>query len=274
MPTVEWIQPFTLNTSAGSYVFNSGTFPQMLLDQTACKASRAIRATTDPIPQGDGDIFHDRWSNGYEMTLVAQPWFTHDQFACPGLELNGTTVQDMRDELYEHLWALLRPDPDDASIVWTPTGGTPRMLYQIRLLDIADPKITDEGVVTFEFTIDTWFPYAQSQTGTTTNINGIGATITNNGNVPFWPVLKVYSDGISILNNTTGKQINMTAGCLGAGSYIEIETFRMTAYVDGDQANAKPCVNIQSTDFFPLVPGPNQINSSASVDFLYSDAWA
>ena len=275
MPTAEWNVNFDLVTSVGTLLFNQGNYPRFNINRERCRVRRDVRATTDPIPQGDGDVFHDRWATGVEMTINCQPWLSSEQFACEGLELNGESLVTMRDELYEHLWALLRPaSSSDHRMIWTPTGQARRMLDEIRLLSVADPTITKEGLVSFEFTIDTPFPYAISLTQTTTNLNGIGGTVTNNGNVDFWPVLKVYSDGVTIDNQTTGLSILLYAGALGGGSYIEIDTFRMTAYVDGDQANAKPYIDPTLTDFFPIVPGANIIDSSGSVDVLHNDAFA
>lgn len=274
MPTTEWHIPFELQTSLGTLLFNQGAYPRFNMDQQRCRARRDIRATVDPIPQGDGEIFHERFTGGYEMTINCQPWLSEDQFACPGLEVGGVSVATMRDTLYAHLWRLLRPDEAiQHRVVWEPTGLPNRMLDMIRLLSIADPTITREGLVTFEFVVDTMFPYAISETQTVETINGVGQ-ITNAGNVDFWPVIRLNDDGGDIYNATTDKTISIGGGCLGGGSYIEIDTFRMTAYVDGDQANAKPCVDVELTDFFPIVPGVNDIFTTASCDFLMNDAWA
>jgi len=148
------------------------------------------------------------------------------------------------------------------------------MLNAIRLLNIEDPQIADDGVVTFDFTVDSPFPYAISVAQSVVNINGFGGSITNNGNVEFWPVIKMYGDGGTIYNATTNQTIQIGSGCLGGGTYIEIDAFRNTAYVDGDQANAKPCLDPIITEFFPLNPGINYINSTASCDFLVNDAFA
>src|SRR3990167_1060737 len=276
MPSTEWHIPFEMQTSQGTLTFNQGSYPRFNLDQAGCKARRRIRANSDDIPQGDGEVFPKPFSGGYEMTLVVQPWLSENQFACPGLEINGASVVTMRDELYGHLWALLHPDDDGGRVIWTPTGQSNRMLDAVRLLDIADPRIDAEtGQVIFEFTVDTPFPYAISEAQTITSFGAFSSgTAGNNGNVEFWPVIKMNGDGGLIIDNTTGFQILINSGCLGAGSYIEIDCFRMTAYVDGDQANAKPCVDVQSTDFFAIVPGGNQISTTVSCDFLLNDAYA
>lgn len=268
MPTTEWHVPFDLQTTLGTFQINQG-FPGFFLDQTKCSARRRIRAETDDIPQGDGEIFHTRYAGGYEMTLNGQAWVTQNEMMCTGTE----ELVDLRDELYGHLWALLHPPDDGGRIIWTPTGKANRMLDGILLLDVADPEISDIGVVTFEFTVDTRFPYAIDEAQTVETIDGIGS-ITNGGNVEFWPVIKMYADGGTIYNHTTDKFIDIHDGCLAGGSYIEIDTFRMTAYVNGDGANAKPCVDVILTEFFPIVPGVNTISTDVTCEFLMNNSWA
>lgn len=233
---------------------------------------RSIRATRTDKPQGDGTILHKRWSQGFELQIAVQLWQTEEDCAC------DVVLNEMYDELRGHLWKYLRPedvDQDGGRALWTPSGKDPRMMDAAKLLSLADPEEDSEtGCMQIIFVLDSPFPYAISQAQTVTNINGIAGSVTNNGNVDFWPVLKIYTDGIDIVNNTTGKQISFIGGCLGGGAYIEVDTFRGTAYVDGDQANAKPCIDVQINDFFPLVSGANQIDSTGSVDFLVNDAFA
>lgn len=96
-----------------------------------------------------------------------------------------------------------------------------------------------------------------------------------------WPVFKVYgpSTGFTLSNDTTDLMIVWDANLpgaspLGGGDYIEIDTFRGVAYLNGDGANEKVGIVVAQTDFFPLVPGANVVSLSgaASVDVLWQGA--
>jgi hypothetical protein len=231
---------------------------------------RAIRSTVTPKPQGHGSILHRRWADGSELQLAIQLW-DGTEIAC------NDVLVDMYDDLRGHLWKYLSPeeyDADGGRAIWTPEGKAARMVDAAKLLSLADPdEDAETGATELVVILDTPFPYAIAHAEAVTNVNGAG-TVSNNGNVDFWPVIKMNGDGGDITNNTTGKVISIDAGCLGGGSYIEIDTFRKTAYVDGDQANAKPCVDVLQTEFFALRPGANSITTTVSSDFLVNDAWA
>lgn len=272
MPTVEWDIPFSIQAPYGTLTLNGpSSGRRYLLNPKKCVARRTIRVTTDPIPQGDGELFHDRWANGVEMQFVVQLW-DGEQIAC------DAALCEMRDYLYGVIWSLLRPEDDGGRVFWTPsceTGSGERLLDAVRLLAIEDPGEDADTLATeITFILDSPFPYAISHFQNVVALNGLAGSVTNNGNVEFWPVLKIYGDGATVVNNTTGKEIVFNGGCLGGGSYIEVDSFRMTAYVNGDQANAKPCVDVEITDFFSIVPGTNQIDTTVFTEILMNDAWA
>lgn len=237
------------------------------LNPKKCVGRRGIRVTTDPIPQGDGEIFHDRFATGSEVQLCFQLW-NGEEIAC------DDPLVEMYDDLRGQLWSLLRPRTGGGRVIWTPSGQSARMLDNARLKELNDPEEDqDTGATEVTAVIDSPFPYAISLAQDLVTISGSG-TITNNGNVEFWPVIKLYSDGGVITNNELGLSLTIEAGCLGGGTYIELDTFRNTAYVDGDQANAKPCLAVLVSDFFPILPGANEITASQPCDFLMNDAYA
>lgn len=275
MPVLQWDIPFSIEAPYDTLTLNGATGRRYLLNPQKCVARRTIRATVDPKPQGDGEILHKRFANGTEMQFAVQMW-DGEEIAC------DAALCEMRDFLYGVVWSLLRPedvDLDGGRVFWTPeceTGSGERLLDAVKLLSIEDPGEDQEtGATEITFVLDSPFPYAISHFQTVASLNGLAGSITNNGNVEFWPVIKVYADGgTTIVNNTTGKQMTLNGGCLGGGSYIEIDTFRGTFYVDGDQANAKPCVDVLATDLISLVPGTNQIDTTVATDWLVNDAWA
>lgn len=276
MPILEWGNVFTVQSPYATIPLNDDLGATMgagwegrifRLVGSNCRANRGIRLTKDPIPQGDGDVHHDRFSEGYWMQLEIALW-DGDHIAC------DAALVEMGDLLAGVFWSLLRPEGDGGRIFWTPSGEGERLLDAVRLASFSDPEEGDEGVTVMRAVLDSRFPYAISHFQDVVTLNGIGGSVTNGGNVDFWPVLKVYADGATITNVSTGKTIELSSGCLGGGSYIEIDSFRMTAYVDGDQSNAKPCVDPLVTEFFPITPGANEIDTTTTVEVLMNDAWA
>lgn len=276
MPTVEWHIPFSIVTPRGTMTFNQ--FPGLMLDQTRCKASRRIRAVTEDIPMGDGEIFHRRFTAGYEMRFVGEAWRDENVMFCPGQE----DIVDLRDQLYGHLWSLLRPPDDENRVIWTPTGKPDRLLNGIRLLSIEDPTIDDEGKVTFDFTVDSPFPYAISQAENVQTISGT-SFVANAGNVEHYPVFKVHggTGAFSIQNNGTGDvylydSSRPGAVGIGGGSYGEIDMFRGgIIYLNGDGANLKAGIDVEFSNLIYIRPGGDSISVfGASADILAHDAFA
>jgi hypothetical protein len=271
MALLQWDLPMEIQSPFGSIALNTdlGGGRKLLVNHRKSVARRQVRVVRDDLPNGDGWIMHDRFSTGYEMQVCVR-FMDGEDPAC------DEALCEMRDELYGVLWSLLRPESDGGRLLWQSyCAPSRRMLDAARLFSISDPEEdAEEGATEVTFVLDSPLPYAISETQEVVNVNGLAQTVTNAGNVDFWPVIKLYTDGATIVNNTVGKEINIFSGCLGGGSYIEIDTFRNVLYVDGDQANAKPCLDCFLTDFFPLAPGDNDIDSTGSADFLVNAAFA
>ena len=139
----------------------------------------------------------------------------------------------------------------------------------------------DKGVTEITFVLDSPFPYAIDFTQITTHITGTTA-ISNDGNVPFYPVFKVNgaTSGFTLSNTTTGKSLTYDAGLPGAssiagGDYVEIDTFRDTMYRNGNLNNLKPGLDVFTSEFWTLEPGSNSVTiTGANVDVLHQAAWA
>lgn len=279
MPTVEWDIPFTVETPFGNLLLNQdlGGGREFKVNGESSVARRAIRATSDPIPQGDGETFHDRYANGYEMQFAVQLWQATDQAAC------DVILAAMRDELYGYLWALLRPVDDGGRINWTPSGQDPRLLDAVRLLELRDPGIGEEtGAIEITFILDSPFPYAISLEERETALSGT-VTLANDGNVDFYPVFHVHgaTSGFTITDNETGFQYVYDASlpgaqAIGAGDYGEIDMFRGgIIYLDGDEDNLKAGVDVLESDILTVQPGGSSYSiSGASANVLMHDAWA
>lgn len=283
MPISQWNQPSSLVSPQGTIVFNAesgGYF--YVLDATACDAGAGVRVTKDNVPQGDGSILHRRFFEGYEVRLTVQYYETADQIACDEVAV----------DMHDNLMKILRPlTKEDGRFYFTPPGQNQRMFDSIRLLERAQVAPQESTLIVVRFGLDTPFPYAINAAETTTDFSGSNTTqiLTNTGTAPFYPVWKVYGSTYywTITNNTTGLQIVYNADLPGgqeipgAGDYAEIDSFRNTIYLNGDEDNLKPGIDIEETDFFPLEVGANEIIITGDgtfpapdVECLWQAAWA
>ena len=74
---------------------------------------------------------------------------------------------------------------------------------------------------------------------------------------------QINSGNFTLTNTTTGDSFSFNdaqQGCANVGGgYAEIDTFRNTVYLNGNQANLKPGIVMDTSDFFMLAPGANVI---------------
>lgn len=284
MPIADWTVPFSLTSAvysatllpfneAFSFSAGSGIY---LLREDACSLNTDVRSTKDNVPQADGSILHCRYLTGMEMNLTVQLWENQANPACDQLQ------QEMMDTLMGYLYGLLNAGDNQGRISWTPNGGssatsTQRMLDDIRLLTY--PVETHTGVLAeLAFTVDCALPYAEDLTQLAPSIPG---TVVNAGNRPTYPVWQIYSGNFILTNTTTGDTFafdDSQPGCpdVGAG-YVEIDTFRNTAYLNGNLANLKPGIVMDSSDFFSIPPGTHTITCpgvGGASRGLINPAWA
>lgn len=273
---IEWANAATLRTAQGDLDLNTAVSPgtpRYLIDQSRSRATRGLRVTSDPVPQGDGEIFHRRFTDGTELELAVQLWHG-DQPAC------GADARLMYEALSLHLSAMLN---EPGRFLWLPTDyGDERMLDQARWLSPLRIEYGENALQTVTFAIDSPFPYMIDSTQLSQTIEHLDTDIiVNEGNADFYAVIKAHGDAalFSIENLTTGLQIFYDWTRPGAvpidlGDYAEIDTFRNTVYRNGDEASLKAGIDVELTDFFPLVPGENEIAvDGVDAEFLVNHAW-
>lgn len=238
-----------------------------------CDAGADLRTTFDNIPESDGQLNHRQYLTGYKMRLALALWVDGEP-AC------GEDAQEMLDTLGQVLDAL-RGFDGNRRVVWTPEGMASRMINDLSLME--KPVVTVEpngadGIVTVTFGLVSPFPYEMSEAEQTPTTIADGATETlhNAGSTRFWPVFKVDgpTSAFTITNVTTGEEIVYNGTAIGGGSYLEIDCFRGTAFLNGDQANRIDGIDFLNTDFFALVSGDNDVSiAGASTTVLWNDAW-
>jgi hypothetical protein len=267
----DWDVEYTLTTPYGTLILNreADIWPKWVVIATECAAGWQTRVTKANVPQRSGSTLRRRFATGAEVTLVFEAWETVEQPAC------DATLVEMVEELRGHLWAMLTDSQGASRLVFQQPGVAARMFDDVQLLTEAKHSVIDNVRHRVTFTLDTPFPYAMDETQDTVTVDTTTAVVTNNGNVDFWPVIKVYGPftDFVISNDDLGVAIIYDETLPGAPNisgvqYIEIDCFRDTAYVDGDQANAMPGIVMLSTDFFPLQPGANTITTDVEAEFL------
>jgi hypothetical protein len=239
--------------------------------------------TSDNIPQSDGQLNHRQYLTGYKMRLALALW-TGGSAAC------GEDATRMLDALGLMLDGLRNPDTTvgPARILWTPTGYQARMIDDLDLME--KPVVTvepggTEGIVTVTFGVVSEFPYEMSYSertpATLTGGTGLGNTFTNQGTTRFWPVFQVHgpTHEFWLYNLTTSEALHYDASLpgasiIGTSEYVEIDMFRGTVTLNGDQDNFLPGIDFLNTDFFALNPGDNDLALvGADAVVLWHDAW-
>lgn len=272
MPISDWSVPASLTSVYGELQLNTATGDRYLLDQAVCDMWEDVRAQQLDVPQEDGGLTQERFLTGTRLTLGIQLW----EDGAPACDDDLTR---MIDTLMKHAMSMVKA-AWSGRFGWDPAGDDIRILDYIQLLTRPTWAWAD-GARRALLTFDSPFPYAIDLTQSSTNITG-STNLDNVGNTTMFPVFKVNggSSGFTLSNDTTDLVIVFDAGLPGAssipgGSYLEIDTFRNTAYLNGDGANYKPGIDVQASDFFGLVPGNQVISISGapSVDVLWQAAW-
>ena len=167
------------------------------------------------------------------------------------------------------------------------------MVEAIQLIEWPDPQ-NPVPETTVEFTLQTALPYENDEAEAGGGDVSVGSSVLpygNSGNTDTYPVFTVTAVGspltsFEIENQTLGQSIVWdesfpSTSPIAAGHFVEINCFRNTVYLDGSGANLKSGIDIQASDFFPLVPQPDtnmlrftHVGGSATCTVNYNYAWA
>lgn len=282
---IEWDVPSYLNTPVGDLLINQdipgiGSFMAV---PTRCTVRRSLRAVKDTVPQGDGAILHRRFSDGIELTLVLELWKTVDPDPALGEPACGEDLRLMLEHLGLYLQAVLN---GRGRWFWQPSGYfDERMLDDARwLIDVS--RDLDGPRTTVTFGIDSPWPYfvdATEQFGSDTFVADGGTTILSNlGNHEAYPVIEVYgtTSAFTLTNeslvdqNGNPLQIVYDGTTITSPDFAEIDVFRNTIYLNGNEANLKSGIDATETDYFFLRPGDNEITiDGADAQFRMNNSW-
>lgn len=275
---VDFSKQWDLQTPLEDLTFNIPTGSEdylYLLVQEACSGQvESVRVTRDNIPQFDGWILHEEFLTGYLLTLTVSLWQDRETPAC------DVVLARMGQRLSGALRSLVHtPALESNRVTFEEGDGPVRLIDNVRLLSYAAAKDGPNHAITFSLISP--FPYSLTYTQDVISIEDSTEEIFNEGNADTYPVIKVFGPEslFVIANDTTGKAITYDSSLPGGsvipgGSYAEFDLFKGTCYMNGDGADLLPGVDPTVSDFFPLVPGSNMINTTAAdIEVLKNDAW-
>lgn len=280
---IDWNRPTTLRSPLGDLAINTADPGELLylVNPFRSQARRSHRVASTPISQGDGEILHRRFADGVEFEICLQLWkeapaggdATAREPAC------YEDARLMQEELARHLNAIFN---GSGRYLWTPENyPSPRMLHEARwLVGIAEKYANPPDAIELTFTIDSPFPYVIDELEEEIEVSGT-EVVTNDGSANFMPVIKVDgpTSAFEIENETTGQRIVYDSGrpgavAIGGGDYAEIDYFKHTIFLNGDEDRLFAGVDPLQSDLFEIVPGPNTITATgASARFLFNNAW-
>jgi len=236
-----------------------------------------IAAPLDPRAQRDGVILHRFLRRASYPVLEG-----YIKVSTGSL----TTRRTYLDELLKKTESLMR---NQGRYQWTPSGSANDRTFDCKLFEPVEIPSEEGFLKRFRIPLVTGSeragtrPYAREISGqtyqqtTTTILAGNNAVINNAGNTYEWPVLKIKNAGATarVENTTYSEAIEFDAlsGISGA-TYVEVDTYRETAYRNGSGANELGKLDQAATTFWYLRPGNNTITvTGCDVDVLWNNAW-
>lgn len=255
--------PAVLETALGNLTFNPTSGDGLYLEDLI--GTVRTRSRTLDLPQSDGAYIPRAFESGYLLT--ARGWVR--------AEAGVSTRRSLIDSLIGKVVSTKRAD---GRFRFQPSGySDERMLDDVRLVE--RPRIAGGYRKSFEFTLQSPYPYTIDKTQTVTSISAGGsATITNDGDAASWPVLQVAAAGSwTIENSTLGLRIEWdgSIASLSYTGYAEWTPFRNTLYQNGDGQNLQGGIVRATSRRWWLAPGDNVITATgAAVDILWNHAWA
>jgi hypothetical protein len=274
-----------LLTPSGTLTFNGASVPRLLVLGVPGFDNHELRTAVDPRPQLGGLIVHRALEGG----------------RYPGIKVllqgsDASSVAAYEDEIKGKVGSILETQ---GRVIFQPPGKEQRFLevnaYEQIEFDPVDSGAFGEPVgflKTGLIPLVTSDPYAFTYTQDVNDIlNGGSLVISNLGNAPSLPVLRVYGPftAFTITNTTTGEQIRMgntNPMNITSGHYVEIVNKWESCVLDGNVKHIEGYLDVATTDFWALQPNPtapagaNTISASfvgaggtTKVTVLSNSAW-
>lgn len=178
-----------------------------------------------------------------------------------------TARRQKHEELRSRLAAITNAD---GTLKWTPSGASVRQ----RTVRVYEGPFIRQGdkLDTFQFTLVAADPLAYStveQTSADIAVNGAAVNVTNGGDAPTWPKLRIYGAVTNpvLKNNTTGKRVEFDYNgglVVPDGTYLEIDTRMSQAVLASTGASQIGALDPLVSEFWQLAVGVNAVELDGS----------
>ena len=281
----------TINDANGNAVALHETSTRSLVRADGLVGIPGVRDSVRPWPNAHGSIDETRWMTDRLISLEGEVW--------------GATYEEVFDEFGLLNKAFLDTLTNDGTLLkWTRGGAGTALQAEVKLAGPVQTSLAEGArLLRYQAQLRARDPRAYSQTQTTATgtvlsaaggglifadpfpwvFGGSGgglASISNTGDIPTPPVLRVYG-AISapiIRNVTTGESIVLT-GSVSAGDYLEIDVEARTVKLNGGTSRLN-LLDYQATTWFELPVGASTLrllgssfDASARLDVLYRPAF-
>lgn len=245
-----------------------------------------VREASENFVEGDGAIHSDFYYGRRPITIS-------------GI-IDASVFGVERNRKITRLLEAANAMRDDATLLWTASGGLP---VQVRVRRQNSPRISGGRVKNFQISLVAADPriygeaiqIAQVAAGASTNAgfasplisplssgaSPVGQVIVQNlGSCGAPPVISIYGPCTNpvVRNQTTGQQLAF-AYTLAATEHLDIDTQQRTILLNGT-TNRYSALNFAESDWWELAPGNNDIrlqvsafSSPASLVILWNHAW-
>lgn len=240
-------------TPAGTLVFNDRSGPEYnYFSDVEGMDAAAIKREDWELGGRDGAVVPD----GFRAALY--PSFSGYIVAN---SLASRRVQ--ADRITAYLHSLARAD---GTLKWLPSGAAAMRQRTVRLHDGPTVK-QGHRIDGFQFSLVAGDPLAYSvtlQTSADIAANGAAVNITNAGNAPTWPTIRIYGASTNpiVKNNTTGKRVEFDYNgglVIPDGTYLEVDTRKAQAILVSTGASQIGSLDPLTSEFFQLAVGVNAI---------------
>lgn len=268
-----------LLTPNGTLTFGGTSIPRLMVVDAPGFDNASLRTAVDPAPQKGGAIVHRALEGarypGLKVLLQGAD--------APGVATYEDTIKSYVGSILSTQGRVLFTPPGQAQrfaevnaydmVEFTPvqTGdfGEPVGFYKVGMI----PLVASD-------------PYTYTYTQDVNDIlPGGSLAISNLGNAPSFPVLRVYGpfSAFTITNTITAQAVamgNANPMSITTGHYVEIVNKWETCVLDGNVRHIEGYLDVTSTNFWSLSPGSNTITASfvgsggtTKVTVLSNSAW-
>lgn len=281
----------TINDADGNAVSLHETTTRALVRADGLVGVPGVRESVRAWPNAHGTINESRWMTDRTISLEGEVW--------------GSTYEQVFDEFGLINKAFLEALTDGPSVLkWTRGGAGTALQAEVKLAGPVQTSIAEGGkLLRYQAQFRASDPRAYSQTETTATgavlsaaagglvfpdpfawtfgASGGGiASVTNSGDIPTPPVLRIYGaiSTPTVRLVETGETISLT-GSVSAGDYLELDVAERTVKLNGS-ASRLNLLDYSATTWFELPVGVSTLrllgasfDANARLDVLYRPAF-